>query len=37
VPVIYATFVLDLTLVKWDAHEAEHDESAPDAIVAPAV
>jgi len=29
VPVIYATFVLDLKLVKWDAHEAPHlhDES----------
>jgi hypothetical protein len=23
VPVIYATFVLDLKLVKWDAHERE--------------
>ena len=36
VPVIYATFVLDLKLVKWDAHEAKADESAPGAIAAPA-
>jgi multidrug efflux pump subunit AcrB len=36
VPVIYATFVLDLKLVKWDAHEAKHDESTPEAVVAPA-
>ncbi len=36
VPVIYATFVLDLKLVTWDAHEAKADESAPGAIATPA-
>jgi multidrug efflux pump subunit AcrB len=33
VPVIYATFVLDLKLVRWDAHES-HDAAMPDAAVA---
>jgi multidrug efflux pump subunit AcrB len=36
VPVIYATFVLDLKLVKWEGHEAKPDEAEHEASVAPA-
>jgi hypothetical protein len=36
VPVIYATFVLDLKMVKWNVHESKRDESAPNAVVTPA-
>jgi Cu/Ag efflux pump CusA len=36
VPVIYATFVLDLKLVKWEGHDTKPDEAAPEASVAPA-
>jgi Cu/Ag efflux pump CusA len=25
VPVLYATFVLDLKLVRWEAHERQHE------------
>ena len=36
VPVIYATFVLDLKLVKWDAHEPEGVAAASLTVVVPA-
>jgi multidrug efflux pump subunit AcrB len=36
VPVIYATFVLDLKLVKWDAHEAAAPQLPADAAVSAA-
>ena len=36
VPVIYATFVLDLKMVKWNVHESKRDESTPNAVVTPA-
>ena len=36
VPVIYATFVLDLKMVKWNVHESKRDESAPNVVVTPA-
>jgi multidrug efflux pump subunit AcrB len=34
VPVIYATFVLDLKLVRWDAHEPKAIEASTDEAVA---
>jgi multidrug efflux pump subunit AcrB len=34
VPVIYATFVLDLKIVKWDAHQAAPVDAPPAAAVA---
>ena len=33
VPVIYAIFVLDLKLVKWESHDAKDEQQAPSEFV----